>query len=140
MAKTSKEISARVDSMRCLDRPSASTGSTAAQVSADSNVRTEVAPVAKGVIYAFCNGGSGDWWNMLALAEDGHCLAGHVCSHPSYGRGDMGVTGDWKHDLYAKHYPQGFEVVWIDDPRTDERLRAAYLKNQALAKDIEALK
>lgn len=83
-------------------------------------------------IYAFVNGGSGDWWTCAALSEDGEFLAGHVCSHPNYGPHDMGATSDWKHDHYRERYPQGFTVVWVDgNPSDDERVQAAYAKHLA---------
>jgi hypothetical protein len=81
------------------------------------------------IIYVFCNNkgcnGSGDWHNMLALAEDGTGLAGHVCSSHGWAYHDMGINEDgWKRDMYAKHYPQGFVVEWVDDPDTNEGLQA----------------
>lgn len=63
-------------------------------------------------IYCFVNGGEDGWWNMVALSEDGEFLAGHVCSHPSFGPHDMGLVGEWKHDRYNERYPDGFELVW----------------------------
>lgn len=86
-------------------------------------------------IYAFVNGGSDDWWNMAALSEDGIFLAGHVCSHPVYGQHDMGVTSDWKHEYYRAHYPDGYEVIWVEDARTDSRLAEAHAKHMALGKE-----
>jgi hypothetical protein len=45
----------------------------------------------------------------------------------------MGIAPDgWKRDLYAAHYPDGFEVVWVENPATDPGLLAAYAKNQLL--------
>ena len=84
-------------------------------------------------IYGFVNGGSPGLYHVEALSEDGRFLAGHICSHPAYGPHDIGVTSDWKHDTYAKHYPGGFEVVWVDDPKTHEGLNAAYARHLELA-------
>ena len=89
-------------------------------------------------IYVFCNSGDCrrpgcDWHTMLAIAEDGHCLASHVCSHHAYAAHDMGIDENgWERDKYAAHYPDGFEVVWVENPETDPDLSAAYAKNQAL--------
>lgn len=75
-------------------------------------------------IYVFCNqkgcDGSGDWHSMIAIAEDGACLAGHVCSNHSWARHDMGIhENGWKRDKYAEHYPQGFNVVWVEGAELD---------------------
>ncbi len=92
----------------------------------------------KPTIYAFCNGGEPGWLNMAALSEDGVFLAGHVCSSTVYGPHDMGVTGDWKHEIYRKYYPDGFEVVWVE--ADDPRLRAAYKRHKAHTKEEYAAK
>lgn len=75
-------------------------------------------------IYAFVNGGSRDWWNVVAVADDGECVGGHVCSHPCFGPGDMGCTAqDWsnKREKYAEKFPEGYTLEWIDnlDKRPD---------------------
>lgn len=86
-------------------------------------------------ILVFCNSGTCDgsiegggqadrdrWHHFIAIAEDGECITGHLCSHHSFARNDMGlVEGGWKRDLYAAKYPAGFEVelVRADDPRLD---------------------
>ncbi len=90
-------------------------------------------------IFVFCNTmncheGAGDWHSMVALAEDGTGLAGHICSSHGWAAHDMGINPDgWKRDLYAAHYPAGFEVVWVEDPRPGKNLAldAAYARCQA---------
>ena len=91
-------------------------------------------------IYGFVNGGSSGWYSVEALTEDGVFLAGHCCSHPAYGPHDIGVTSDWHHESYRKYYPDGFEVVWIEDAKTDERLKAAHAKHLAMTKEEYAAK
>jgi hypothetical protein len=89
-------------------------------------------------IYAFVNGGEPGWWNVQALTEDGEFIAGHCCSHPSFGPHDMGVAlgSDWKHDHYRERYPRGFVVIWIDgSPKYDPRVAAAYEKHLAHGPD-----
>jgi len=50
---------------------------------------------------------------------------------------DMGIDENgWKRDLYAAHYPNGFEVVWVEKPREHEGLMAAYALNQEKAKAV----
>lgn len=82
-------------------------------------------------IYVLCNSCAPEWHSAMALAEDGTYLAGHICSHHGYIPHDMGIEeGGWKRDLYAKHYPQGFVVEWVEKPREHAGLMAAYAKNQ----------
>ncbi len=65
-----------------------------------------------------------------ALGEDGQELASHLSSGIEWSKHDMGLTSTWKHDHYASVYPDGYELVWIDDPDTDERwLKAMKLNN-----------
>lgn len=90
-------------------------------------------------IYCFVNGGAGtDWQHVMAIAEDGHCLAQHVSSHEAWAKHDIGLTSEWKHDEYGEHYPDGYELEWVDNPRTHEGLEAAYRLNQKLPTEQEA--
>ncbi len=56
-----------------------------------------------------------------ALSENGEGLASHLSSDVYFSKHDMGLTSDWKHDYYAKCFPEGYELIWIDNPDTDER-------------------
>ena len=85
-------------------------------------------------IYAFVNGGQSGWYDVVGLAEDGDHLASHICSHPGFGPHDLGVTSDWKHDIYQKKYPGGFEVVWVEgDPTQHPGAAEAIRLNEARA-------
>lgn len=68
----------------------------------------------------------------LAVAEDGEEIAFHVSSSPEFGRLDMGVnpTSRRNHDLYAKKYPGGYSLQWVDD----------WTKHPFLSKQAEANK
>ena len=46
-----------------------------------------------------------------AIAEDGTGLAAHMCSHRGWIPHDMGITSNWKHEVYDKHYPNGYELI-----------------------------
>lgn len=67
-----------------------------------------------------------------ALAEDGACLAMHLSSNASFSKHDMGLTSDWKHEIYEKYYPLGFELVWVDEDQLDthEGFNAAFALNK----------
>lgn len=84
-------------------------------------------------IYCFNNGGSQDWYVAMAIADDGHALASHICSHPSYMQHDLGLTSDWKHDNYNAHFGVGnWKLEWVEDPRNHPGLQEAYRLNQLL--------
>jgi len=84
-------------------------------------------------IYCFSNGGAGQWYKAMAMADDGHVLAQHICSAVAYMAHDLGITSDWKHDAYNAHFGEGsWELVWVDNPLTHHGLQAAYALNLAL--------
>lgn len=85
-------------------------------------------------IFIFCNccEGSFGCHDAAALSEDGHFLAGHSCSNHGFISHDMGITSDWKHEKYAAHYPQGYELVYVDIGVEEHAgISAAYAKHQA---------
>lgn len=90
-------------------------------------------------IYCFCNNKTiTDWNEIIAIADDGHCLAGHICSHPCYFKHDIGITSNWQHDKYNKHFGEGnWELVWLDsvEPGETPELDAAMALNKQLAED-----
>lgn len=65
------------------------------------------------------------------MDEEGEVLAMHLSSNPSFSQHDLGLTSDWKHDKYRAAHPEGFELVWVDDPDNHEGFRAALAKNHA---------
>lgn len=87
-------------------------------------------------IYAFVNGVGGFGYIGSAIAEDGTVLAGHASSSAGWSRHDMGADGHstWKHDVYAKHYPDGFQVEWVDDVKSHSVLWAIIEKLNAEVK------
>jgi hypothetical protein len=54
-----------------------------------------------------------------ALAEDGTGLSSHLSSNIDFSKHDMGLTSDWKHDVYKEHYPDGYELEWIEEKDLD---------------------
>lgn len=72
---------------------------------------------AKPKVYVFCNSCAPGMHMVMAIAEDGTPLAGHCCSSHAFAPHDMGISEKgWKRDKYAAHYPDGFEVEWVEDP------------------------
>lgn len=68
-----------------------------------------------------------------SVSEDGVGLGGHLCSCEGWVRHDMGF-GDskWHHEDYIKHYPNGFELVYVEqkDIDTHEGLQKAFELNK----------
>lgn len=90
--------------------------------------------MSKPKIYAFVNGRV-QWGDYLptALAEDGTSLAGHCSSSLSFAKHDIGIGSDWKHEAYRKHYPNGYELEWVDDVSTHAGVQAAIARHNAAA-------
>lgn len=85
-------------------------------------------------IFCFIQSGKDtDWVSTIAICEDGHCLAEHLSSDNCLALQDIGMTSDMKHDRYKEHCPDGYDLVWLDDPANSPELDAAYAKNQELA-------
>ena len=66
-----------------------------------------------------------------AICEDGRYLDSHVSSGVTWSKHDMGLTSDWKHEIYAEACPEGYELEWIDYENLDshEGLQDAYALN-----------
>ena len=90
--------------------------------------------VSKPKIFIFA-GDTGYGFHGQALAEDGTGLGGHLSSSVDFAKHDMGLTSDWKHDLYDAHYPDGYELEWIDieDIDSHEKFQEALKLNQRTA-------
>lgn len=79
-------------------------------------------------------------WGVIsiALAEDGHVLTTHSSSTAEWAQHDMGITSDWKHDIYAEHYPAGYDLKWIEGPPADDPdVASAYSKYTFDAREQE---
>jgi hypothetical protein len=88
-------------------------------------ISTENAPT-KPKIFVFINQRYSNGDEVpFAMAEDGAGLASHFCS-AGWARHDMGFGGStWKHEHYNAHYPNGWELEWVDDFDSHEGLKAA---------------
>lgn len=74
----------------------------------------------------------------FAMTEDGRGLASHLSSGTEWAKHDMGVTSNWKHDHYSKHCPDGYELVWIDDPGVSDEWKTAFELNKKHKVEAEA--
>jgi len=86
-------------------------------------------------IYVFSNVRGGGDGACYAMAADGTVLGSHWCSHEGYAPGDLGVTPGSRpdrHEEYAKHYPNGYEMEFVRaaDVKSHARLIEAFKLNQ----------
>jgi len=72
-----------------------------------------------------------------ALAENGKCLTSHYSSGIEFSKHDMGLTSEWKHDIYEKEYPDGYELEWVECENLDthEGFQAAFKLYQELEEE-----
>lgn len=85
-------------------------------------------------IYCWVNSGVGsDCQVVMAMAEDGTFLASHLSSNLTWAMHDIGISSDWKHDLYKERYPDGYELVWVENVKAHDGLSVAYALNQRQA-------
>lgn len=47
-----------------------------------------------------------------AINEVGECIASHICSSIKWAQRDM-MESEWKHEIYQKHYPDGYQLIWV---------------------------
>lgn len=90
-------------------------------------------------IMAFNNTkGRSDWNSCLAMAEDGHVLGSHFCSHEGYAPHDLGVlegTRDDRHkESYQVHYPDGYVMEFVrgENVESHAKLMEAFERNKRL--------
>jgi hypothetical protein len=93
-------------------------------------------------VYAFQNFVGGGEGPGIGIAEDGTVLAEHWSSNPYWAEHDLGARSNWKHELYAAHYPEGFEVEFVPADKVDahEGLQRALALNtqQAEVSEVSA--
>lgn len=63
------------------------------------------------------------------MTENGVVLATHLSSSIEWSKHDLGLTSDWKHHIYSEACPDGYELVWIDEPHKDPRWKDAIALN-----------
>lgn len=66
------------------------------------------------IIYCFIQSkwSNGDF-AVVALSEDGYQLASHISS--SFRWAKLDITNRYKWKSYARHYPFGYQLVWLDE-------------------------
>lgn len=52
---------------------------------------------------------------VCAICEDGVVLTNHISSNETWAKHDIGITSDWKHDIYKEYCPDGYELIWVEN-------------------------
>lgn len=73
---------------------------------------------------------------MLAITEDGDVVASHLSSNTDWGKQDMGIGTNWKHDLYDEAYGAGqWELVYgTDEIFESDEFKLAVQRNHEKSK------
>lgn len=100
--------------------------------------------MSKPKIFCFSNVRGGGDGTAYAMAEDGTVLGSHWCSNEGFVSYDLGVIEGSRadrHEHYAKHYPDGYEMVFVParEVMKHEGLRPAIELNKQQGK-VEASK
>jgi hypothetical protein len=96
------------------------------------------------VIYGFNNGGSRNWLQAIAIAEDGAFLGAHICSDEGYMPHDLGILEGSRPDRheaeYRRHYPHGYRMEFVTSAEypTHTGVLAAVEKANAIPKAAAA--
>lgn len=90
-------------------------------------------------IFIVPNGSNNMGVHMVALTEDGDCVAGHFSSNTSWGQHDMGIGSNWKHENYNNTYGEGnWELIFADDEVMEtEEFKLALKRNNEKAVEEE---
>jgi hypothetical protein len=89
-------------------------------------------------IYCFINGANSIGYFPVGLAEDGECICEHCSSSPWYAKHDIGFNSEWKHEKYLAKYPQGFQLIWLEQEDMDgDGIKDALRRNQLMAEQAE---
>jgi hypothetical protein len=76
-------------------------------------------------IYCFVDHHIGNNYSYVAIDEDAQVVTTGIASSPDWVKCDLGIHGDpgGSHGpsrlrLYQEKYPDGYELIWVDDPFT----------------------
>lgn len=98
--------------------------------------------MSKPKIFVFSNVKGGGDGICYAMAEDGHVLGEHWCSHELWAKHDLGVVEGSRpdrHEEYAKHYPNGYEMEFVHSSEIGDHpgIERAYELNQKMREEAK---
>ena len=85
-------------------------------------------------VFVFPNGVQKTTGNLYfdVLSEDGVFFSQEVYESKEAAQEALGVTSKNRHEVYARYYPEGFEIVYVDPPDTHEGFQKAIAAHRAL--------
>lgn len=93
-------------------------------------------------LFAFINGqpedGAGHCGTILS--DRGEFLLEHVVDEPEDAPAALGIGSDCHHDIYSEYAPEGWELVWVEQPLDHADVQAAYALHKALGKSDVVIK
>lgn len=51
--------------------------------------------------------------DRMTLDKKMSVIANHCSSGETWCKHDMGITSNWKHDIYGAEHPNGYELIWL---------------------------
>ena len=66
--------------------------------------------------------GSGQDVVACAMDKERNGIANHLSSNLTWAQHDMGIGSDWKHEIYAEKFPNGYELVWLGLIEDDKQM------------------
>lgn len=84
-----------------------------------------MSPVRLPKIYGFIEHCTAHVVVATALSEDGHVLASCETTTRNWAKHDLGFVSDRCRDLYKRHYPNGYDMEWVENPKRHIRCEQA---------------
>jgi hypothetical protein len=72
----------------------------------------------------------------LAVNDKGEDIAFHISSSMDWAKYDIGMTSNRKHGEYDKLFPEGWQMVWVDDPESNQNTRLSCQKALQMEREI----
>lgn len=92
------------------------------------------------IIYCFINSAHpAGMMQVVALSQGGRILASDYGRNEHECQSKIGLGGFRHHDQYELAHPNGYMLLWVDDPHNDPELRRVIKINQRLDEIEEAL-
>ena len=89
-------------------------------------------------IYLTCFKNATNVYMGYALTETGIGICSHMSSSVEFSKHDLGLTSNWKHDLYEEYSP--YELVWVENPRNHKGwLKAVTINRRNSLASIEQI-
>lgn len=62
---------------------------------------------------------------MIVDGANYSIIENHYSSGINWTKHDMGITSDWKHEIYKEKFPNGYELIWLGGFENHEEAKKA---------------